>query len=318
MKILRYAVLLMGVFLAVAVSAFAQWPDFPGSNVPKTPDGKPNMEGPTPRTPDGKPDFSGVWALRGGGGGGGRGQAGQGAAGAPAGGPRGGQQGAPGAPAGGPRGGQRGAGGPPPVPPLPPDGIPIATFGNAGQGIQGDLPFQPWAADLLKQRRADNSKDNPDAHCLPMGFLQFHNHPEPRKMIQTPNLLMIVYEANSGLRQIYMDGRKLPKKEDVDPWYYGYSVGHWEGDTLVVETTGFMDGQWLDVRGSPMTDAAKVTEKFKRPNYGSLEIEITVDDPKAYTKPWTVKVNQRIMPNTELIEFICQDRDATHYVGATK
>jgi hypothetical protein len=308
MKILRYAILLLAV-LGVAVSAFAQWPDYPSSNVPKTPDGKTNMEGPSPRMPDGKPDFSGLWGLRGGGGGA-RGQAGGGRGQA--------AQGGPAAPAGGPRGGQRGAGGAPPVPPLPPDGIPIATFGNAGQGIKDDLPFQPWAADLLKQRRADNSKDNPDAHCLPMGFLQFHNHPEPRKMIQTPNLLMIVYEANSGLRQIFMDGRKLPNKDDVDPWYYGYSVGHWEGDTLVVETTGFMDGQWLDVRGSPMTDAAKVTEKFRRPNYGSLEIEITVDDPKAYTKPWTVKVNQRIMPNTELIEFICQDRDATHYIGAAK
>jgi hypothetical protein len=321
MKILRNAIL-MTAFLAMADLALAQWPDYPSPNVPKTADGKVNLEGPTPRMPDGKPDFSGIWGLRGGGGGGGRGQAGQRGAAAPGGGAPAGGAPAGGAPAAGaPRGGgggQRGAGGPPPVPPLPPDGIPIATFGNAGQGMKDDLPFQPWAADLLKQRRADNSKDNPDAHCLPMGFLQFHNHPEPRKMIQTSNLLMIVYEANSGLRQIYMDGRKLPNKDDVEPWYYGYSVGHWEGDTLVVETTGFMDGQWLDVRGSPMTDAAKVTEKFKRPNYGSLEIEITVDDPKAYTKPFTVKVNQRIMPNTELIEFICQDRDAGHYVGATK
>jgi hypothetical protein len=321
MKILRNAIL-MTAFLAMADLALAQWPDYPSPNVPKTADGKVNLEGPTPRMPDGKPDFSGIWGLRGGGGGGGRGQAGQRGAAAPGGGAPAGGAPAGGAPAAGaPRGGgggQRGAGGPPPVPPLPPDGIPIATFGNAGQGMKDDLPFQPWAADLLKQRRADNSKDNPDAHCLPMGFLQFHNHPEPRKMIQTSNLLMIVYEANSGLRQIYMDGRKLPNKDDVEPWYYGYSVGHWEGDTLVVETTGFMDGQWLDVRGSPMTDAAKVTEKFKRPNYGSLEIEITVDDPKAYTKPFTVKVNQRIMPNTELIEFICQDRYAGHYVGATK
>jgi hypothetical protein len=168
----------------------------------------------------------------------------------------------------------------------------------------------------MKKRRADNSKDNPDAHCLPMGFLQFHNHPEPRKIIQTPGVVVIIYEANHGLRQIFTDGRKLPGKDDVEPWYYGYSVGHWEGDTLVVETTGFTDLQWLDVRGSPLTDAAKVTERFRRPNYGSLEIEITVDDPKAYTKPWTVKVNQRIMLDTELIEFICEDRDAAHYVGA--
>ncbi len=321
MKTLFNAIIMVAMFVAISPFAVAQWPDYALPNVPKAADGKPNMEGPTPRTPDGKPDLSGIWALRGGGGGNGQrggqpaGQRGQVAG--------GGQrpETAPGvpvpaAPAG--RGGQRGAGGPPPVPPLPPDGIPVATFGNAGQGMKDDLPFQPWAKELLDKRRADNSKDNPDAHCLPMGFLQFHNHPEPRKMIQTPNLLVIVYEANSGLRQIYLDGRKLPNKDDVEPWYYGYSVGHWEGDTLVVETTGFMDGQWLDVRGSPMTDAAKVTEKFRRPNFGNLEIEITVDDPKAYTKPWTVKVNQRIMPGTELIEFICEDRDAGHYVGTSK
>jgi hypothetical protein len=148
-----------------------------------------------------------------------------------------------------------------------------------------------------------------------MGFMQFHTHSQPRKIIQTPGLILIVYEANSGLRQIFTDGRSLPGK-DAEPWWYGYSVGKWEGDTLVVETTGFIDNIWLDVQGSPMTSTGKVTERFRRPNFGNLEIEITVDDPKAYTKPWTVKLNQRIFTDTELIEFICEDRDATHYVGA--
>jgi hypothetical protein len=181
--------------------------------------------------------------------------------------------------------------------------------------MQGGLPLQPWAADLLKKRVADNDKDNPDAHCLPMGIMQFHNHPEPRKIVQTPQATYIIYEANSGLRQIFTDGRSLPPK-DADPWWYGYSVGHWEGDTLVVETTGFRDGGWLDIDGNPLTDAAKVTERFRRPNFGTLEIDVTIDDPKAYTRPFTVRVNQRIMVDTELIEFICEDRDATHYVGA--
>jgi hypothetical protein len=309
MRTILKAILLLVFVIAIAPLAMAQWPAFPSPNVPKNADGKPNLEGPTPRTADGKPDLSGIWGR-----GGGQGLAPAGGRGGAADGQRGqtgGQRGQ--------AGGQRGApAGPPPVPPLPADGIPIATFGNAGQGMKDDLPFQPAALELMKQRRADNSKDNPDAHCLPMGFLQFHNHPEPRKMIQTPGLLIIIYEANEGLRQIFMDGRKLPNKDDIEPWFYGYSIGHWEGDTLVVETTGFNDGQWLDVRGSPMTDAAKVTERFRRPNFGNLEISITVDDPKAYTKPWTVKVNQRIMLDTELIEFICQDRDASHYVGATK
>jgi hypothetical protein len=163
---------------------------------------------------------------------------------------------------------------------------------------------------------ADNSKDNPDANCLPMGFMQFHDHPQLRKIIQTPKVVVIMYEANYGLRQIFTDGRPLPR--DPDPWWYGYSVGRWEGDTLVVQTTGFADDTiWLDVRGDPLTSAAKVTERFRRPSYGSLEIEVTVDDPKAYTRPWTVRVKQRPV-ETELNEFICEEKDASHYVGAKK
>ena len=197
------------------------------------------------------------------------------------------------------------------------DEVAPASFGNIGSGVKDGLPYQPWAAELVKQRMAVNSKDNPDAHCMPMGFMQFHNHPQLRKIIQTPKVLVLMYEANYGLRQIVTDGRPLPK--DPDPWWYGYSIGKWEGDTLVVQTVGFNDESnygpiWLDVRGSPLTNAAKVTERFTRPNYGTLEIQITVDDPKAYTRPWTVKVTQRIA-ETELNEFICEDRDASHYVA---
>ena len=192
----------------------------------------------------------------------------------------------------------------------------MATFFNIGAGFKEGLPLRPWAAELLKKRTAENSKDNPDAHCLPMGLMQLHEHPQPRKIIQTPGVILIIYEANSGLRQIFTDGRSLPPK-DVDPWWYGYSVGKWDGDTLVVETTGFRDDVWLDVNGSPLTESGKMIERFRRPNYGSLEIEVTVDDPKAYTKPFTVKVSQRIMPDTELIEFICQENEKSvpHLVG---
>ena len=287
MKALLKAVAFVAIFAAIPPSLFAQWAPHATRGAPKTATGETDLNGPTPRTPEGKPDFSGIW------------QTGRGI---------GGQRG----------GGPAAAGAAPALAPAaaaaPETGPPVATFGNAGAGFKDGLPFHPSASELVKQRMADNSKDNPDAHCLPMGFLQFHNHPEPRKIIQTPNVLVIIYEANSGLRQIFTDGRSLPGK-DAEPWWYGYSVGKWEEDTLVVETTGFLDGGWLDVRGSPLTDAARVIERFRRPNYGSLEIEITVDDPKAYTKPWTVKVNQRLLPDTELIEFICQDRDATHYVG---
>ncbi len=184
-----------------------------------------------------------------------------------------------------------------------------SQFWNIGAGLEGDLPLRPWASELRNKRVADVSKDNPDAHCLPIGFTQLHNHPQPRKIIQTPSLIVMLYEANGGVRQIFMDGRALPDN-DPQPWWYGYSVGRWEGDTLVVETTGFRDGGWLDVNGAPLTDAAKLTERFRRVNYGNMEIEVTVDDPKAYTRPWTaVKMHHRLLPDEELIEFVCGENE---------
>ena len=168
----------------------------------------------------------------------------------------------------------------------------------------------------MKSRSAEHSKDNPDAHCLPLGLMQLHLHPQPRKIIQSPGVVVILYEAQGGIRQIFTDGRSLPPA-DVQPWWYGYSIGKWDGDTLVVETTGFRDDVWLDVNGSPLTNTGKMTERFRRVNYGNLEIVITFEDLKVYTKPFTVKVNQRIMPDTELIEFICNenDRSGPHLVG---
>ena len=192
-------------------------------------------------------------------------------------------------------------GGPPPPPPGTP---PQATFWNIEAGIKEGLPFQPWAAELRKQRMADNSKDNPDAACLPIGYMQSHTHSQPRKMIQLPELIVILYEANGGVRQIFLDGRPAPSP-DAEPWWWGYSRGHWEGDTLVVESTHFKEGGWLDVNGAPLTSAAKITERFRRPTVGTLEIDVTIDDPKAYTRPWTVRVNQRLLPDTDLIEFVC-------------
>jgi len=182
--------------------------------------------------------------------------------------------------------------------------------------LPGGLPFQPWAAELRKQRLAENSKDHPDAHCLPLHPLQLHFHPQPRKIIQTPGMVTIVYEANNGLRQIFTDGRPLPK-DDPQPWWFGYSTGKWEGDTLVVETIGFRDMGWLDEQGTPVRSGAKMTERFHRTNYGTLEIEASIDDPQTFTKAWSVKFNQRLMPDTELIEFICleNNRSNEHLVG---
>jgi hypothetical protein len=275
------------VAIAVTCPLFsAQWPDHPTPQVPRLPNGEPNLDAPAPRTADGKPDLSGVWSFRGGGGGG-RGQRGQGA--------------------GGARGGAA-APAPPPPPPagLPPSPAPNATFFDILP--QGAAPYTEWAAALRKQRMADNMRDNPDAHCLPLGLTQLHMHPQPRKIIQLPHLIVILYEAQGGVRQIFLDGRPLPNN-DPHPWWYGYSIGRWEGDTLVVETTGFRDDVWLDVNGSPLTTTGKMTERMRRLNYGTLETEITIEDPKSYTKPFTVKVNHRVMLNTDLIEFICNENE---------
>ena len=136
------------------------------------------------------------------------------------------------------------------------------------------------------------------------------------KSSRHPGWFFILYEANDGRRQIFLDGRPLPNN-DPEPWWYGYSIGKWEGDALVVQTIGFKDRGWIDEEGTPISSAARVTERFRRLNYGTLEIEITVDDPKTFTKPWSFKLDQRLMPDTDLIEFVCAEDNTvlTHLVG---
>jgi hypothetical protein len=201
----------------------------------------------------------------------------------------------------------------------PPGGVlPLASsvgWVDFGVGLPGGLPYQPWAAAAVKQRKADNGKDDPTSHCLPLGVPRMLVDPELRKFVQVPGLLVIINERDAGYRQIFTDGRPLP--EDPQPSWNGYSTGKWDGDNLVVQTNGFRDGMWLDRSGSPITNAAKLTERFRRPNYGTLEIEVTMDDPKAYTKPWTVKLKEFIVLNTELMDYICSEneKDEKHLVG---
>ncbi|HTC31919.1 MAG TPA: hypothetical protein VK724_01030 [Bryobacteraceae bacterium] len=301
MKSLFNIALLGMVLSGVPGALFAQWPDYPTPGVPKGPDGKPDLTGPVPRTADGHPDLSGMWDL----------------ARPPRPAPKDGSipgqlplsppAAAPGTPPPAPPAGGIGLG------PRPPG---VSQFFDIGSTLKDGLPMTPWAKEIRAQRKGENNKDNPDAHCLPLGLMQLHLHPQPRKIIQTPKLIVILYEAQGGVRQIFMDGRPLPK-DDPQPWWYGYSIGHWDGDTLVVETTGFRDDVWLDVEGSPLTNTGKMTERFRRVNYGNLEIEVTVEDPKAYTKPWTVMIKQRVMLNTDLIEFICNENEKSdaHLVG---
>src|SRR5262245_10255169 len=185
---------------------------------------------------------------------------------------------------------------------------PRANFGNTGFGFKDDLPFQPWARELQKKRSAEFSKDNPDGLCLPESTLQLHLDPQPFKIVPTAKAIYIIYETNYGIRTIYMDGRPLPAQGAPQPYWYGYSVGRWEGDTLVVETNNYRDGGWLDARGSPVTDALKVTERIRRVNYGQIDIELTVDDAKAYTRPFTVRIDERLQADgSDLIEFICHE-----------
>jgi len=282
MRILKIQAALLFALITSPAAIFAQWPSYPTPG-PRTQDGKIDFAAPPPRTADGKPDFSGLWE-----------------------------------PAHTTNKGiAAGLNGTPALPfaiPTSPDDPPVAQFFNIGAGFKDKFPMPPWAAQLRAERKGNSNQDNPDALCLPLGLTQLHMHPQPREIVQTPREIVTLYEANGNTRRILTDGRSLPNN-DPQPWWYGYSVGHWDGDTLVVETTGFRDDVWLDVEGSPLTSSGKMTERWRRVKFGLMQIDITIEDPKAYTKPFTVRVNHQLMPDTELMEFVCQERDAVHYVG---
>jgi len=269
---IRYAAWI-GLTLILTGQAIAQWDPYPTAGVPLTPEGEPDLAGPTPRTFDGRPDLSGIWRA-----------------------------------VNGERGPIDTQLGRAPNAEPPPGSPPVAHFFDIG--AQFDPPYTEWGEQTLEERINDGARANPDAHCLPMGPMQFHLHPQPRKVIQTRDLIVIINEANSGIRQIFLDGRKLPG-DDAWPWWFGYSVGHWEGDTLVVESSGYRDDVWIDYNGSPLTSSGKITERFRRPNFGALEIDVTIEDPKAYTEPFTVRVNQQILLDTDLIEFVCIENEVS-------
>jgi hypothetical protein len=188
------------------------------------------------------------------------------------------------------------------------DELPLSREGtNIGARLPGGLPYQPWLAALVKQRTADNAKDDPHVRCLPDTFLRAYGLPHLLKFVQTPGLLVILDEWNAGYRQVFTDGRPLP--EDPVPSWQGYSSATWSGDTLIVNSIGFRDDLWIDWNGSVLTESAKVRERIRRPDYGHLQIEVTVDDAKAYTKPWTVTLRQRLALNTELVDEICLENE---------
>ena len=178
-----------------------------------------------------------------------------------------------------------------------------------------EVPFQPWAAALYKERRENNGRDDPNNRCLPSGVPEKEAVTSPFKILQFPGLMLILYESRTIYRQVFTDGRTMPK--DFKPSWQGFSTGHWDGDDFVVETTGLNGKIWMDTNGHPLTEAAHVTERFRRRDYGHMDIQITIDDPKAYTKPWTITENPHLLADTELLESVCEEnnKDAGHIVG---
>jgi len=186
---------------------------------------------------------------------------------------------------------------------------PGSTFFNIGQ-----VPLQPWADAIAKERQANQGKDDPEAQCLPAGVPRIS--PFPQKFVQTPKLIVILDEGNvHSYRQLFLDGRA--HATDQFPLWMGDSTAKWEGDTLVVETIGFNDKTWLNGRGTPHSEELKVIERYRRPDFGHLEVEITMEDPKTFTKPHTFKRGFILLTNWEIHEYVCNEFnvDKDHLVG---
>jgi hypothetical protein len=247
----------------LCVNAFAQWDNLRTPGIPRTADGKPDLNLPAPRTPAGKPDLTGIWQA-----------------------------------------GMAGAAG---------------GFGydyNVALDLSPDA-IAPWARAIKQDRVQNFRKDSPLAHCYPVSvpFLDFRGL---SRIVQTPELIVILYESpNSPHRSIFLDGRELPK--DPNPTWLGYSVAHWEGDTLVVSSAGFNDEGWLDVGGTPQTESLRLTERYSRPDFGHLQLEVTFDDPKIFAHPFTVRMTKRYTADTEIFEDVCEnERDRSHLTSGIK
>lgn len=257
----------------LAAPAFAQWEQVPDPTVPRTADGKADLGAPAPRTADGKPDLSGVWL--------------------------------------------------PDAGLLPEDGgfelvegntpLPLQLMDVMAELEEGTSEMHPWTAELLEQRLASQGLEDPIAYCKPWGVTMHAANLLPYKIVQTPDLILILNEQDTVFRQIFLDGRK--PVEDPLPRWLGYSTGRWEGDVLVVETTGFTDQTWLDASGHAHTEDLHLTQRFRRIDAGHLGIEITVNDPGAYTKPFTYSISATVMPDDDLLEFFCMDNEISsqHY-----
>jgi hypothetical protein len=265
------------VLLMLSAAAHAQWLNYPAPGVPRTPDGRANLAAPAPRAADGKPDLSGVWLHE----------------------------------------------------PTPPSelkrlfgdhagdvnvpGMEIETVSKYGINIlvnfkPEEVQMRSAAAEIFRRRATGAESRSP---CLPVGFPAAGFLSEPFKIVQSPRLTAVLYEDTH--RQIYTDGRMFPK-EFAQPSWLGYSIGHWEGDTLVVESAGFNDRTWLDVSGHPHSEALRVSERYRRRDFGHMDAEMTFDDPPMYTKPFTIKLTFLLQPDADIFEYFCDEneKDSAH------
>jgi hypothetical protein len=178
---------------------------------------------------------------------------------------------------------------------------------NLGIKLKDGLPYTEWSKEQMKTRRANGGREDPHAYCMPPNFPRAWTLPQHSRIVQTPSMMVVLHEFNAAYREVYLDGRPLPV--NPNPTWNGYSTGHWEGDTLVIETNGIRDDMWLDIQGSPVTESARITERLRRVNFGLLQIEIAVNDPKAYTRPWSVTIEMAVQVDTQMLEEICLDNE---------
>ena len=261
----------LAILLLIASTAPGQWLKYPTPGVPRKADGSVDMTAPAPKLADGKPDFSGIWTTA------------------------------------EPNGRRPGAPDPSTVPGDPAAIAASRQMSNLGAGLEGGLPYQPWLVPLVKEATANLAKDDPHIRCFPDNFLRAYGMPHLLKFVHSPGLLVVLNEMNAGYRQVHTDARPLPKVSF--PQLQGFSTAKWQDDTLVIDTIGIAENTWIDWNGSVLTESAKVREEMRRPDFGHLEIRVTVDDPKAYTKPWTVVIKQRIVVDTELVDEICVENE---------
>jgi hypothetical protein len=273
-------ILILFAILGSGVRADAQWLNYRAPKAPRTADGKVNLSAPAPRTTDGHPDLSGVWRAE-----------------------------------------------PTPyeeltrlfgdmsatsVPGDDPRTMSKYLFNIFADYKRGEEPMRPEAGKLLGERLQNPGRDMPTTRCLAAGVPLALVIPIPFKIVQTPGLTLMLFEGDNTIRQIYTDGRKHP--QDPFPLWLGYSIGSWQGDTFVVDSIGFNDKTWLDGFGHPHSEALHVIERFRRRDYGHIDVEVTVDDPKMYTKPFTVKFTELLQPDTDIVEAFCSEneRDRAH------